>query len=118
MTALQIAPSAVALLLLAAHFLRSWNYPATIAVALVIVLVFVRRPWAARTIQATLALGTLEWVRAGAVLVHLRSEMGAPYLRLVLILGGVALFTLGAALLLQARRARAHFKLGAGAASD
>jgi hypothetical protein len=118
MTALQIAPAVVSLLLLGAHFLRSRDYPAVIVVALLIVLVFVRRPWAARTLQASLVLGALEWVRSAAVLVHARTEMGAPFLRLAVILGGVALFTLASALLLQARRAKAHFRIAARTASD
>jgi hypothetical protein len=112
-----VAPG-LAFLLLAAHFYRAAQWPlmaASIALALLLAL---PRAWAARLAQVALVLGTLEWVRAAAVLVHERIAFGAPWLRLVLILGAVALFTAASVLVFQAstiRRWYRHREIGAGA---
>jgi hypothetical protein len=110
-----LAP-ALAFGVLGAHFFRSAGYfvPNYLAIAVCIamtVLLFVRRPWAARAVQVALVLGAIEWVRWTFVLVNTRQEVGAPYLRLALILGGVALLTALCALLIQTPRLRAYFRL-------
>jgi len=87
----------LALLLLAAHFYRAgWLPLAALSVAL-LPLLAVPRPWAARTLQAALVLGALEWLRTLLVLAGARLEAGESWLRLVIILGGVLLLTLAAA---------------------
>ncbi len=111
MTLVQLFAPVLAFALLAAHFYRGGHY-VLVAVALAAALgVVVRRPWAARAIQVMLVLGALEWVRAGVDLAQMRAERGEPFLRLALILGGVALFTALAALVPQTRTLRAHFRL-------
>ncbi len=67
-----------------------------IAVALLPLLLLVRRPWAVRTVEVVFALGALEWLRTLAVLVDLRRAHELPYLRLVAILATVALVTAAA----------------------
>jgi hypothetical protein len=63
--------------------------------------------WAARAVQIVLALGALEWVRTLARLVDLRRAHQLPYLRLVVILGAVALVTAASPVLVESwRRAR------------
>jgi hypothetical protein len=108
-----LIPPVVAFLLLAAHFYRAGIHLAVAVAVAMIVLVFVRRPWAARIIQLALVLAGIEWLRSAVTLVHARGAMGEPYLRLALILGGVALFTALAALVVQTRRAREHFGMTA-----
>ncbi len=120
--ALRLVPVVLALAVLAAHFYRSGEL-AGVAVAVVLAaLLFVRRPWAAWIVQAGLALGAIEWLRTMAGLIALRESMGAPYLRLALILGGVALLTAACVLVFRSRAVRAHFGLaprpGAPSASD
>ena len=112
MTALYLVPPAVAFVLLAAHFYRGENYAAALVSLLVIALIFVRRPWAARAIQVALLVGSIEWARTAVSLVLARQEMGEPFLRLAIILGGVSLFTALAALVFQTSRVRAHYKFG------
>ena len=51
-------PIVLSLLVLGAHFLRDDNSLGVIAVALLVLVLFVRRPWAARLVQVTLVLGT------------------------------------------------------------
>ncbi len=101
----------LALLLLAAHFYRGgWLPLAALSVAL-LPLLAVPRPWAARTVQAALVLGALEWLRTLAGLVSMRLALGQPYLRLAVILGAVAAFTLLAAWIFQHRALRTRFGL-------
>ena len=81
MTLLYLAAPAVAFLLLAAHFLRAEHMVAAAARVLIVSLLFVRRPWAARLLQAALLLGSLEWLLSIIALVRTRTGMGEPYLR-------------------------------------
>jgi hypothetical protein len=87
----------LALLVLAAHFHRA-GLPVLAVLAFgCIALLFPTGPIAARTLQAVLALGTLEWLRTAWVLAQHRIEAGLPYQRMVLILGIVAAVTATAA---------------------
>jgi hypothetical protein len=100
---------ALALLLLGAHFFRAALVPLTVVCHGLIALLFVRARWARLVLQVALALGTLEWLRTAWEFASARAALGQPYTRLLVILGGVALLTALAALLLQTRTARSHF---------
>ena len=103
--ALMFVPG-LALLLLAAHFFRAGLMPLTVLCAMLVVLLFVRAPWAVRSLQVALALGTLEWLRTAWVFAAARAAQGQPYGRLLAILGTVAAVTAIAALLLAGRAVR------------
>ena len=60
-------------------------------------------------VQAALLLGAVEWVRTLVDLVALRTQAGQPVLRLVLILGGVALVTGLSALVFRAAGLRSRY---------
>jgi len=109
---LQLLPVALSLIVLGAHFLRSGNVAMLAVVLAVLGLLFVRRPWAARTVQAALLLGAVEWVRTLVHLAAWRAQAGQPALRMVLILGSVALLTGLSALVFQTARARSWFARG------
>jgi len=94
-------PIVLSLVVLGAHFLRYDNSFGVIGVAVLIGLLFVRKPWAARMLQAALVLGAIEWVYTLYVMANLRIEFGQPYIRLVIILGSVAAVTFISALLFQ-----------------
>ena len=86
-------PAVLALLLLAAHFFRAAAFvPAGLCVAAV-ALVFVRRSWAASTLQLGLAAGTVVWIVTAWRIAQQRMAAGMPYLRMLAILGAVAAFT-------------------------
>ena len=102
--------AAVALLVLGAHFFRAGLLPLAAACLVLPALLLVRAPWAAKVLQAALALGVLEWLRTAWLFAAARAAAGLPYTRLLLILGGVALVTAAAALALRSRTARAHFR--------
>ena len=107
--ALCLLPAALALLVLGAHFLRA-GHLALVAVALAAaLLLFVRRPWAARAVEGALVLGVLEWLRTLALLALERRAAGAPYLRMTLILAGVALATAFSLLAFRSRAVKEHF---------
>jgi ABC-type methionine transport system permease subunit len=112
LNAVRLLPVAIVLAILAAHFYRAQAWvPFGVTVGLA-PLLFVRAPWAARVLQAALALGALEWLRTAAALVALRQSMGQPWTRLALILGAVALATAACALIFQWRPVRERFRVG------
>lgn len=116
MTILLLVPPALSLLVLGAHFLRA-GVPVLVLVALgALVLLFVRRRWAARTAQVVLALGALEWVRALVVLTGERLSEGLPYGRMVAILGVVAAVAAASALAFQGRTLRRWYRMDGGKA--
>ena len=113
MTVVRLLPVALAFLLLAAHFSRA-GVPALSVVALLVpVLLLVRRRWAALVLQALLLAGAAEWVRTIFVYVGIRKAAGAPWLRLVFILGPVALLTAAACLVFRNAAVRKRFALDA-----
>ena len=112
MTIVSLAAPVVAFLLLSAHFYRADNPLGLWVSLLAIVLVFVRRPWAARAMQVLLVLGALEWLRSAIALAQARSDAGQPFLRLAFILGAVFLLTALSALVVQTKRLKAYFELG------
>lgn len=96
----------VASLLLAAHVLRAGALPLAVGCLLLPLLMIPRLRFALRALQLLLLAGALEWVETTVRLARLRSLHDLPVGRMAAILGGVALFTALAALLLGARRVR------------
>ncbi len=111
MNFLRLIPVFLSSLLIAAHFLRHGCLPA-VALSLLFpfILLFPRR-WAARTVQVILAAAALEWVRTLFLLISERRAAEAPWMRLTIILGAVALFTGCSALLFLCRPLRTRYKL-------
>jgi hypothetical protein len=77
----------------------------------------VPRPWAARIVQAALVMGAVRWVLVAWMIGAARAAAGAPYLRMALILGAVALFTLLATLVFRSTRLRRFYGLPPAAAA-
>lgn len=109
MTILYLLPAISGFLLLALHFFRSDNLPAIFICFLMLSLMGIRRPWVAHTLQVCLLIGAAEWIRTTTSLVIARNEDGEPFLRLSLILGAVAIFTLFSALVFRTKRIRSYF---------
>jgi len=104
-------PIVLSLVVLGAHFLRYGNSLGVIGAAALIGLLLVRKPWAARLLQAALVLGAIEWAYTLYVMANLRIEFGQPYTRLVIILGVVVAVTLAAALLFQTKELKKIYRL-------
>jgi len=111
MNFLRVLPIIMSGLLLGAHFLRAGNILLVALSLLFPTLLLIRRAWVARLTQLILVLGAIEWVRTLLVLVDERRTAGQPWLRLVLIIGGVAALTASSALLFNCRSLRRRYKL-------
>lgn len=96
----RLLPAVLSVIILAAHFFRMQNIPFMAATLALLPLLFSSKQWIQRAIQISLLLGSIEWVRTILMLVTERKVLGMPYLRMVIILGGVAIFTIWGALLL------------------
>mgnify|MGYP001823835002 FL=1 len=96
-------PILLSLVVLGAHFLRDANHIGVVIASGLIGLLFVKRPGAARVVQAALVLGALEWVWTIYDLVQFRTAMGMPATRMMIILGIVAAVTALSAGLFQTR---------------
>ena len=110
MTFLALLAPALSALLLAAHFLRAGQWAGVAAALVVLAVLAVPRPWAARAARVALLLGAVEWIRTLVQLVAERREAHAAYTRLAVILGAVALLTALSALAFQSRRLRERFR--------
>lgn len=99
MTFVRLIPVILSALLLGAHFFRSGPTFLAVLIALLPVILFVKQAWVARLTQLVLVLGGIEWVRTLLIFVAQRREADQPWTRLAVILGAVALFTIGSGLL-------------------
>lgn len=106
---LLLLPGVLSVLLLGAHFLRDGSTLLVLLLLALVPLLALRRRWVLRSLQAVLLLGAAEWLRTMIVLMQQRAALGEPYLRMMLILGGVALFSASAFLLLRSRRVLEHY---------
>ena len=109
--ALLYIPIALSLAVLGAHFMRYGNEIGVFFSLALIALLFLRRPWVARVVQVALVLGALEWIRTLQGLVQVRTALGEPTTRMVIILGSVALVTLASALLFQSTTLKKVYRL-------
>lgn len=111
---MSLLPILLSLLLLGAHFFRAGNYPLVGAVIVLLVVVWIRKPWVARVLQVALLLGGVEWARSLFEIAQRRMQEGQPYLRLIAILGSVTLITAGSALLFLTRGLKRRYGLDGG----
>ena len=112
MNFVRLLPVFLCAVLLGAHFFRQGALElAAIPVALPFVLL-VRRPWAARLVQIALVLAALEWVRTLWALIQIRQAHGAPWARMGVILGVVALINLASTLVFRSKALKRRYSLG------
>ncbi len=109
MSFLHLLPAILSLLVFCAHLLYNGLLGFIPFVLLVLPLLFVRHGIVARFFQAFLAFTAVIWVLSGVSLAMKRHEEGGPWLRPLLILCGVALFTLFAAALFESERLRKRY---------
>ena len=106
MSVLRRLPALLALLLLGAHFLRFGQLPLALLCLALLVPLFLSRPGAQTVVRWALVLGSAVWLWTLVQDARERLAYGEPWLRLVLILGGVAAFTAWSAWLIRLRPAR------------
>jgi hypothetical protein len=100
---LRIALFAIAAILLGAHFYRAGNYLLVALCLAVPLLFFHKRRLSLVILQLTAYAATAIWLEAAIRLVRFRQQMGEPWTAAAIILGGVALVTLAAGLMLNSR---------------
>ena len=108
MFVLRRLPAFVALLLLGALSLRLgliFLVAVPLTLALLVLLFLPPRGWVRTTLSAVLWGGASAWVGMAWLRVNERLTLGLPWLRLVIIFGGVTLFTAWAAWLLRRPKA-------------
>ena len=111
MKALSLATIVLSLVVLGAHFLRYGNTIGVAASLGLIGLLLLRRAWVARLIQTALVLGAVEWILTLYDLVQMRVAQGAPFGRMVIILGAVIVLTAASVLLFETRTMKRIYKL-------
>lgn len=109
MNLIRLLPVLLSIILLAAHFLRDGQMLFVTALLLVPFLLFIRRPWVVRLFQVGLVVGGVEWLLTAYKFIQVRQLMGESWGRLALILGAVALFTAGSALVFRSRSLRDRY---------
>jgi hypothetical protein len=108
---IRLLPAIISLLLLGAHYYRAGIIPLVAIMGTGVLILLIRRAWAARIVQVLLLVGGIEWVRTVFGLVTMRQSMGMPWIRLALILGGVALLAIGSIFIFRAGSVRRRYKL-------
>lgn len=84
----------LALLLLAAHYLRQGDMGMTAAHLGMIVLLVTWQDWVRLALVAVLALGAYEWAGTAVEFIRLRMAMGGSWARLAAIIAGALMFNL------------------------
>ena len=98
-------------LLLAAHFGRAGLFALQYLSVLMPFLLFWKSKIAARIIQAFLFLGGLEWIRITVYYVKIRMNNGEEWLRLLIILGIVAILTIATSFVFRSKSMKERYKL-------
>ncbi len=107
---LKIIPLILASLLLGAHFLRG-NSTILVGVSVLApLLLLIKKRWILLLVQGLAYVGALVWVHTTFVLVQQRMMVGAPWLRMFLILSGVTALTLYAGYLLNSDVIKQHYQ--------
>ena len=109
-TFLFFVPPVLAHVLFGAHLMfHGFGY--AVALPLIcLLLLFVPRNWMRLLLFALLSLWSIEWLRAGVMLVMSRIEEGRSPLLAGAIMAGTALFTFAAALLLRTRTLKRFYR--------
>ncbi len=108
---IQLLPVLFSLLLLAAHFLRAGIIPLVILLLLLPIGLFIRKPVIVRIFQIVLILGAIEWIRTMFLLVSIRKNETQPWVRLAVILGLVAFFTVASSFVFFSKTLKTRYKL-------
>ena len=109
MNILRLLPVLISFLLLAAHFLRAGHTLVVFMLLSLLLLLFVKKHWVPWILQLVLLLGAIEWILTLVSVAQLRVELGMPWMRMAIILGAVATFTLLSGLVFRLRALRMRY---------
>ncbi len=102
----------IACLLMTAHFSRVSNDVLAATCLLLPFILLSKREWVMRVFQLLLVFGGMIWIERAVFLLRLRQQNQMPWIRLVVILGVVALFTILSALVFKNKKIRGIFSRG------
>ena len=105
----RVIPLILASLMLSAHFYRHLNYPLMIISFLAPCLLFIKRRWCLITVQVFTIFGGGVWITTIVEIAKERITMGAPWGKMAVILGVVALFTIFAGQLLNSSKVKEKY---------
>ncbi len=106
---LRLIPVILSFLILGAHFSRD-DMNLLMVIALVFpFLLFVKKSWVPKMFQIALVLGALEWLRSLYFYIQAYQENGQSWTRLLMIIGGVTLFTALSALVFNSKKLRKKY---------
>jgi hypothetical protein len=105
----RVIPIIIAALLLAAHFLRAGNLLLTAVCGLMPLLLLIKKRWSVWALQLFAFAGVVIWLGVAITIVRQRIMLGDSWLRVLFILGGVALFTAAAGLLLNSAAVKERY---------
>jgi len=104
-------PLILSTLVLGAHFYRAGDMLIVATLALLPFALLIRKPWVPGLYTGVLLLGAAEWVRTLVVIAGARQALGAPWTRMAVILGVVALVTALSPLVFATRPLRERYRL-------
>lgn len=110
MNFVRLLPVIFSMLLLAAHFSRNQHDILAVLCIGLITLLFIKKSWIPRLFQILLILGALEWAGTTIQLVQVRMAQHMPWIRLIIILLSVALFTGLSALVFRMKALRQRYE--------
>ncbi len=95
---------------MAAHFSRANEHGLAVSCLLLPFILLMKRHWIAKVMQVLLLLGAIEWIATTLRIVQIRQAHGAPWTRLVIILGSVALFTALSSLVFESKKLKQRYR--------
>jgi len=99
----RIIAISLAALVLGAHFLRDGNILLTVVFALSPLLLLIKQRWVLWVLQAIAYVGAVLWLQTAIQILNQRLLLGEPWLRMVIILGVVAAFSVFAGVLMNGK---------------
>ena len=111
MSFVRFIPVVLSTLVMGAHFYRSGNMMVVGLLALLPLILFIRKPWVPGFYAGVLLLGAAEWIRTLVQIAGARQLQGEPWTRMAIILGVVALLTASSALVFTARSMRSRYRI-------
>ena len=109
MNFLRVLPVFISFLLMSAHFLRAGQLVIAVALLCLLLLLLIRQYWVPWVIQLILLLGAVEWLLTLYSEVQVRIGQDRSWMRLAIILGVVALFTLLSCLVFRSKALRERY---------
>ena len=92
------------ILLLAAHFSRANNNILAIVTLAIPLLLFVKKSWVIDVLQGMGYLSALFWIYGAYQYIQLRIEAGEGWIRLLLIMGAIALYSVWSSYFLRSKQ--------------